>query len=172
MALKKVIFLTGFKHVGKTTSGQKLASCLDVPFFDLDKIIEKKNGCKVSALFDPCNPENFRDLELSALKSLDLNVHQVIALGGGTLDSEKNCEFIKKNGIVFGLSAPFEIVFERIMVFAPSFSLMDKNDPMGSLLDLYNRRKKQLETVALTLFDATSETLIEQMEEYVRKHIW
>lgn len=172
MVLKNSIFIGGFKHVGKTTVGQMFAKQLNLPFIDLDQKLEEQHGCCVRSLFDDKNPDLFRHKELDALQKLDLHVQQIVALGGGTLNNEKNRQFIQNTGSILVLNAPFEIVFERIMKHSPNYSLIDKNNPKNSLKDLYDQRKKELEKVGYPMFDAMSLTLLQEMEEYVRKHLW
>ena len=45
------IFLVGFMGSGKTILGEKIAAAMKVPFFDLDKKIEKQEGKTVTEIF-------------------------------------------------------------------------------------------------------------------------
>jgi shikimate kinase len=79
----KPIFLIGFMGSGKSTLGRKLANHLSLPFIDMDKYIEKKNGATVQELFSQLGEEGFRRLEREALEELAKTQHGVIATGGG-----------------------------------------------------------------------------------------
>jgi len=64
-----MIILIGPKHSGKSSVGRELARLLDVPFFDLDALIEQRSGQSVRALYTT-GPELFRREEEAALKGL------------------------------------------------------------------------------------------------------
>jgi len=75
-----MIILIGPKHSGKTSVGRELAQLLDVSFFDLDALIEKRAGQSVRALYT-AGLELFRREEEAALKDL---------LAGGNLPFRDN----------------------------------------------------------------------------------
>jgi shikimate kinase len=92
------IFLMGFMSSGKSRLGKKLAKKLEIPFIDLDKEIETKEGKSISQIFEERGEEGFRKLEAKYLKQLPLKVASIIALGGGTPVYENNLAFILENG--------------------------------------------------------------------------
>ena len=93
------IFLIGFMSSGKSSIGRQLAKKLKRDFIDLDQLIEKDYGRSIPQIFEEEGEEAFRKMESEALHSLPNNKGLILALGGGTPCSEKNIEFIKKNGI-------------------------------------------------------------------------
>jgi len=64
----------------------------------LDHVIEKKEGKKISRIFDENGEEYFRNLEKELLKALAVKDNIVIALGGGTITNQENIDFLKKIG--------------------------------------------------------------------------
>ena len=64
------IYLIGFMGSGKSTLGKKLAATLRWTFIDLDKLIEKRTGRKISEIFSASGEAWFRNAESDALKSL------------------------------------------------------------------------------------------------------
>lgn len=78
------IFLVGFMCSGKTTLGQALAKRLVVPFYDLDDVVESKEGMKISEIFAAKGEAAFRFLEAQALAELASEDNAVVACGGGT----------------------------------------------------------------------------------------
>jgi len=50
-AQRRPIFLVGFMGSGKTAVGHELAALLDVPFVDLDNVIEAAAGMRISEIF-------------------------------------------------------------------------------------------------------------------------
>lgn len=84
---------------GKSTLGKKLAAKLNMTFFDLDQLIEEKEGKTIAEIFSQHGETYFRDLETTVLKQT-INQHQgfVLALGGGTPIFNNNMELVNQNG--------------------------------------------------------------------------
>lgn len=102
---------------GKSTTGKKLATQLKVDFYDLDAIIEKKEGKTIQQLFEEIGEHDFRELESKALKQLVklLCKNSVISLGGGTVCFNDNLSFIKENGVLVYLKANAKTLFNRLV---------------------------------------------------------
>lgn len=82
--MKKII-LVGYMGSGKSTIGVKLAEQLNLPFIDLDQLIEKQQQTSISQIFQDKGEIYFRKLEHTTLNSLlDQNTPMIISLGGGT----------------------------------------------------------------------------------------
>lgn len=82
-----LIVLLGPKHSGKTTAGKELAALLNLPFFDLDALIETETGKSVRALY-VMGEELFRRHESAALSALfEKQRRGVLAAGGGIVDN-------------------------------------------------------------------------------------
>jgi shikimate kinase len=109
------IFLTGFMGAGKTVVGFKLAEALDIPFYDLDHLIESREDSLVVDIFTSRGEGDFRDIENAAF---DLMICEpapnVISLGGGTLVDEVNLAKIRSKGILIGLKSSPEYLLTRL----------------------------------------------------------
>ncbi len=80
------IILTGFMGSGKTTVGQILARQLELPFVDLDKEIENKEGSTIARIFASQGETAFRQMESQQLaRVLAQPQSLVLATGGGAL---------------------------------------------------------------------------------------
>lgn len=110
---KNRIFLIGFMGVGKTTLGRRLAGRLNLPFFDLDALIEERSGRKIPEIFASFGEGAFRALETELLKDILRREPGVIATGGGTFSRPENRELIHSAGVSVWLDAPSELVLER-----------------------------------------------------------
>ncbi len=115
--LRRVV-LTGFMGAGKSTLGRLLAHHLGWTFLDLDASIEARSGASISELFAAHGETRFRRLESTALASALRSSPNVLALGGGALESLTNRLLLEQtpgNLVVF-LDAPFSTLFDRCML--------------------------------------------------------
>ena len=79
------IALVGYMGSGKSTVGKLLSERMSIPFIDLDKVIETREGKTIAALFGEKGETYFRQLESNALiEILSQNTPFILATGGGT----------------------------------------------------------------------------------------
>jgi shikimate kinase len=105
------IYLTGFMGSGKSTVGRLLSEKLSVPFFDLDKEIERHLSKQISELFESHGEYYFRDQESAVLKSIRADP-LVMSTGGGCFIH--NRDWMLENGTVIFLDATFPDIVRRI----------------------------------------------------------
>lgn len=109
------IFLIGFMGSGKTSFGRKLAKKLELPFFDLDKEIEKRTTYLISEIFLHHGEELFRLLEKKVLQDLvNENDQFLIATGGGTPCFFNNMNYMNKKGKTVYLKYSPEMLHSRL----------------------------------------------------------
>lgn len=119
--ISKPIILIGFKHAGKTVLGAALAQRLQVPFTDLDRVIEDHYDSSFGEaltsrkIVQKHGIDYFRDLESKMLSLVLAQKPSILALGGGTPLKAENQRLISQ-GTVILIKAPKGSVFERIMV--------------------------------------------------------
>jgi shikimate kinase len=108
------VFLVGYMCSGKSTLGGQLASKLNVPFFDLDKEVERSSGKSIANIFTHDGESTFRQLEKKELnKIIKSHTDFVLATGGGTPCSLNNMDIMKKNGLTIFLSVPVRELVRR-----------------------------------------------------------
>src|SRR5215216_4205503 len=107
------IFLLGFMGAGKTSVGRELARILGYRFFDLDEVIEQREGKSITAIFADAGEPEFRRIERAAIQACKDAKNSVIALGGGAYVSEENRSLIRSLGISIWLDCPLEICLKR-----------------------------------------------------------
>ena len=61
--MKKSLVLTGMMGVGKSTVGKSLSLGLKIPFFDVDYLIEEKEGITIEQIFSKKGEMYFRKKE-------------------------------------------------------------------------------------------------------------
>ena len=112
--MNKTIFLVGARAAGKTTLGKMLANKLSYYFIDTDCHLLEITQKTVAEIVEKEGWEGFRARESQVLVDTT-KPNRVIATGGGIVLAEQNRNFMKKNGMVFFLSAPASTLAERLM---------------------------------------------------------
>ncbi len=93
--MKKIILL-GYMGCGKSTIAKLLAEKVNLPYLDLDEIIEKRENATVKSIFSQKGEIYFRKLEHEILTDLMKNGNSfILSLGGGTPCYANNHEFLK-----------------------------------------------------------------------------
>lgn len=87
-ARKARIALIGLRGAGKSTLGALLAEKLDVPFLELDRLVEQESGLTLSAIFDLYGPAGFHRFERQCLEHLLSRYSRFVLAAGGSLVTE------------------------------------------------------------------------------------
>jgi shikimate kinase len=90
-----------------------LAQQFDLPFLDIDALIEQREGRSISQIFCEQGELYFRQLEQKELNELP-DVPQIVACGGGLPCFEDNLLRLKLKGLVIYLEAAPEVLYARI----------------------------------------------------------
>jgi len=109
------IYLIGFMGSGKSTTGRRLASHLKWTFIDLDELIEKSAGMKISNIFSEKGEDHFRQMEHKALRNTENITNAVISTGGGTPCFMDNMDFMLKTGLTIYLRLSPENLKSRLV---------------------------------------------------------
>lgn len=109
------IFILGFMGSGKSTIGKKLAYRLNLPFYDLDRLIEQKYNANLNEIFNTLGEDKFRLIEKNLLEEYLLKDNYVLSTGGGTPCFFNNMELINKSGISVYLDTSIPIIVNRLI---------------------------------------------------------
>ena len=82
------IALIGLRGAGKSTLGAMLAEKLEVPFIELDRLIEQEAGVPLGVIFDLYGQSGFRRLERRCLDEVIESYPKFVLATGGSLVSE------------------------------------------------------------------------------------
>lgn len=145
------IFLYGPPGTGKSTIGKIVADNLNLPFIDLDRIIESKAGKSIPEIMESQSESAFRDLETAALKNLVNEKSSVVALGGGALLREENKAFTQTNGKVLLLHADLNTLLDRLQNKSNGRPLL-AGDLESKLSSLLEKRKEHYESFPLKIY--------------------
>ena len=133
------IALVGFMGTGKTSVGQRLAERLKMPLIDTDDVIEQDGGIAIADIFARHGELYFRDLESVAVRKVaDLDNH-VISTGGGVVLRTSNMEMLKRNGVVFCLTATPEEIWQRVR-HQTHRPLLQTPNPLAKIRQLLTER--------------------------------
>lgn len=115
------IVLVGYRGSGKTTIGKLLAQKLGWRYFSTDDEIVRRMGMSIPEIVEKYGWDKFRDVESEVAKEVGDMEEVVVDTGGGIVLRDINREHLRRNSIVIFLSAPPQVLAERIM--------HDKNRP-------------------------------------------
>ncbi|WP_310556390.1 shikimate kinase [Flavobacterium sp.] len=97
--MKKII-LVGYMGSGKSEIGKLLSKDCNLPFFDLDILIENALSKSISEIFDEKGEVYFRKIEHEIFqKTILLNQSFVLSLGGGTPCYAENHILLKDKSV-------------------------------------------------------------------------
>lgn len=157
------IYLVGFMGAGKTTVGRELASRVELPFFDLDDLIESAEGMSIRELFAQRGEAYFRTRERDLLRSTRHLDRAVVATGGGTFTFDENIQLIQSEGLSVFLSAPYSLVRSR--------AGQNEDRPLfrddASAHELFHARARYYRTADVTIEVREEETPAEIAERLI-----
>ena len=108
------LVLLGMMGSGKSTIGHLLSKNLNIELNDVDEIIEKEEGCKISEIFEKKGEICFRKIEEKiTLKLLGSN-KKIISLGGGGFINDNIRSEVLSNHISFWLDWNNSTLINRI----------------------------------------------------------
>lgn len=125
---------------GKTTVASILARRLSKDFLEMDEVIEKRHGKKISEIFAEEGEEIFRGLEHKLLEEVSGKTDLLVSCGGGLICRKNNLKLLKDSGITVSLKASPAIIYERVKKYTHR-PLLDVPDPLSRIKDLLAKRQ-------------------------------
>ncbi len=99
--MPRLMFLYGPSGAGKTVIGRSLAESLNLPYRDIDSLIESAAGTAIPDIFERESETGFRAREKSVLNSVISEEREaVVSLGGGALLDPENRARVEAAGEV------------------------------------------------------------------------
>ena len=140
MNIKKNLVLLGMMGVGKTGIGKYVARRLKINFFDIDKLIEKKNEMKITEIFKTKGEIYFRkEEEFVTIKYLNKK-ESIISLGGGGFINDKIRKKVLSECISVWLNVNLETIYTRLKN-SKKRPLIYKNN-QNNISKIFMERKK------------------------------
>lgn len=136
------IALIGLRGAGKSTLGAKLAARLDVPFIELDRVIEQASGVPLSVIFDLYGQSGFRRLEQECLEQvLERNSRFVLATGGSLVSEHATFERLLTACFTVWLRAPAEDHMQRLIAQGDMRPMAENRESMADLRKILSVRE-------------------------------
>ncbi len=138
--MSKNIVLIGFMGVGKSLAAKYLAAKLARPIISTDEIIVQQQGKSIAKIFADHGEEYFRQIEAQIVESIAEKKDVIVDCGGGIALNPLNLESLKKNGIVFYLSASAQEIYKNVKD-QKHRPLLNTPDPKNSITELLEKRR-------------------------------
>lgn len=169
------IYLIGMPGCGKSSLGKKLARYYQLPFIDLDKMIEERIGMGISVMFNHLGEEAFRLAEREAMRASFEFPVSIIACGGGTPCYFTNMEELKQQGICMYVNAPVGVLSDRLKQSKSSRPLLkgvQEAEMTDFLKEILAKRQPFYEQAQLRIevISKSSETLYRQAIEAIDQY--
>lgn len=150
---------------GKSTVGGILSKKLGWKYIEIDRLIEKDTGQKISEIVSRFGWEKFRKLESIAIRNLKNVDRVVIASGGGVVLNEENITILKNNSITVFLQASIPVLIQRCKLDHNRPFLTDattmKDDFINTLAQRKGLYKKYADLTILNENKTVSQTVNE-----------
>lgn len=171
-----LVFLTGFMGTGKTAVARRLAAILGWPWVDTDQEIEKVTGLAIEDIFRKHGEIRFRSEETLALKRIVRDwagQPGIVSTGGGMVLKAENVELMRAHGVIIGLTATPEVIFQRVKMrqLRKRPLLRTKGDVRARIEELLSQREPVYRSVAEVIIDTSSkepEQIARELVEWIK----
>ncbi len=166
------IALIGLRGAGKSTLGAALAERLEMPFLELDRLIEQESGLTLDLIFDFRGQSGFRQMERRCLDDIIQRHPRFVMATGGSLVSEPGTfERLLSSCFTVWVRASPEEHMQRVIAQGDMRPMANNRDAMSDLKRilsereaLYSKADLQVETSGRT-FEESLEILIQALRD-------
>ncbi|MGD9653967.1 MAG: shikimate kinase [Sulfuricurvum sp.] len=165
----KNIVLIGFMGVGKGSVAREIVKQSDMIALDTDDIIESMENRRIKKIFAEEGEEYFRALERKVALWLQKEVKGTLISTGGGFFKVPN---LSKIGTVVFLSAPFEVIYRRILEHPDAEKKLRKRplfQDVERAQKLYEERAVSYKKVADIIIDVQDKTISDIAKEILKK---
>lgn len=171
MAVERVV-LVGFMGAGKSAVGRRLAGRLGWDFYDVDTVVEERQGRSISEIFTQEGEAAFRAAEVEAAGDVLARSRVVVATGGGWPTKEGRLESLPPGSLSVWLSVGAREALRRVGADAVHRPLLDVPDPAETARLLLENRYSyyaladaRVDTEGRSVDDVTTR-ILEILEEH------
>jgi XRE family transcriptional regulator, aerobic/anaerobic benzoate catabolism transcriptional regulator len=136
------IALIGLRGAGKSTLGAALADRLEMPFLELDRLIEQESGLTLSLIFDFHGQAGFRQFERQCLEAAIRRFPRFVIATGGSLVSEPGTfERLLSSCFTVWIRASPEEHMQRVIAQGDMRPMANNRDAMSDLRRILSERE-------------------------------
>ncbi len=137
------IALIGLRGAGKSTLGAMLAEKGEVPFIELDRLIEQEAGVPLGVIFDLYGQSGFRRLERRCLDEvIERHPKFVLATGGSLVSEPGTFDRLLTSCFTVWLRATPEDHMQRVIAQGDKRPMADNHEAMTDLERILAGREK------------------------------
>jgi XRE family transcriptional regulator, aerobic/anaerobic benzoate catabolism transcriptional regulator len=168
---RRIAFI-GLRGAGKSTLGAALAERLEMPFLELDRIIEQESGLTLNLIFDFRGQAGFRELERQCLDNV-LRRHPcfILATGGSLVSEAGTFERLLSSCFTVWVRTSPEEHMRRVIDQGDMRPMSNNRDAMSDLKRilaerevLYSKADIQIDTAGRT-FEQSLDILIQTLRD-------
>jgi XRE family aerobic/anaerobic benzoate catabolism transcriptional regulator len=135
------IALVGLRGAGKTTLGAALAREKGIPFFELDREVERLSGTSIGVILELYGQQAYRRYELQALQELlESQPRFVVATGGSLVSETATYELLLRHCFTVWIRATPEEHMERVLAQGDRRPMAGSDQAMDDLRRILEER--------------------------------
>jgi XRE family aerobic/anaerobic benzoate catabolism transcriptional regulator len=159
--------LIGLRGAGKSTLGSKAAATIGVPFFELDREVERLSGTALGAMIELYGQQAYRRYELQALQEL-LAAHPkfVVATGGSLVSETATFELLLRSCFTVWVRTSPEEHMQRVVDQGDLRPMSGSHQAMADLRRILEERR-ELYGRADAVVDTTGRAIEDSVKELV-----
>jgi XRE family aerobic/anaerobic benzoate catabolism transcriptional regulator len=141
-AKKPYITLIGLRGAGKSTLGRRLARQHGVPFFELDREVERQYGATIGEILQLHGQPGYRRFERESLQAvLAENPAAIIETGGGLAADPETLPLLLEHSIAVWIRASPEEHMQRVIDQGDLRPMARSREAMRELKDILKARE-------------------------------
>jgi XRE family aerobic/anaerobic benzoate catabolism transcriptional regulator len=139
---KPYVTLIGLRGAGKTTLGRRLAKHRGVPFFELDREVEREYGATIGEILQLHGQPGYRRFERESLQAvLSKNPAAVIETGGGLAADPETLPLLLERSVAVWVRASPEEHMQRVIDQGDLRPMARSREAMRELKDILKARE-------------------------------
>jgi XRE family aerobic/anaerobic benzoate catabolism transcriptional regulator len=136
------VTLIGLRGAGKTTLGRRLAAQRGVPFFELDREVEREYGATIGEILQLHGQPGYRRFERESLQSvMSRNATAIIETGGGLAADPETLPLLLQHSISVWVRASPEEHMQRVIDQGDLRPMARSREAIRELKDILKARE-------------------------------
>ena len=136
------VTLVGLRGAGKTTLGRRLAKHRGVPFFELDREVEREYGSTIGEILQLHGQPGYRRFERESLQAvLSKNPAAIIETGGGLAADPETLPLLLEHSLAVWVRASPEEHMQRVIDQGDLRPMARSREAMRELKDILKARE-------------------------------